>query len=144
MSTDNRTDDTPLELSGLSVRTANTCESVGLRTIGDVRAYGPRRMLTVHGFGKTSYRELVRMLSDVPPSVSGDVAEAVPGISLRDYFAAAALTGLLAKEGCTADTITRAMAGTNKVRDASMFAPDDAERCYIIADAMLAARNPTT
>lgn len=45
------------------------------------------------------------------------------GMSLRDWFAGQALAGFLA----------------NKDRPTTM-APDDAEYCYSIADAMLAAR----
>lgn len=46
------------------------------------------------------------------------------GISLRDYFAAAALTGMLA----------------NPVHKLQFLPEDDARYCLSIADAMLAAR----
>lgn len=62
------------------------------------------------------------------------------GMSLRDWFAGQALTGLLAKEGASGDAMSRIATGDNPECQASMFAGTDALRCYIYADAMLAAR----
>lgn len=73
--------------------------------------------------------------SDMPASYTD-----CPGMTLRDYFAAKALQGLLAKEGCAADGITQTLAGSDPQRDALLFAHGDAQRAYVYADAMLAAR----
>lgn len=61
-------------------------------------------------------------------------------MTMRDQFAAMALLGILAKEGCGSDNITQQMLGSDLVRDATMFAVTDAERAYIYADAMMAVR----
>ena len=49
--------------------------------------------------------------------------QGVPGMSLRDYFAAAALTGYVANPGCN-----------------SWVEPKIAAACYILADAMISQR----
>jgi hypothetical protein len=56
-----------------------------------------------------------------PPMIKG----APLGMSMRDYFAALTLAGIIAEEGLA--------------READMKLVD-AERCYEMADAMLAAR----
>lgn len=56
-----------------------------------------------------------------------------PGMSLRDYIAAHALSGILASPLLTAD-----------IPDGTPLAPEAAAAAYRYADAMLAARNPTT
>lgn len=53
------------------------------------------------------------------------------GMTLRDYFAAAALTGLAANEG---------LAGEQSASATKDFRSIDAKRCYAMADAMLVAR----
>ena len=55
--------------------------------------------------------------------------EPVPGVPLRDWFAGQALAGLLAHGGYSI-RITE-----------TVFGLEAAQRCYIIADAMIAARN---
>jgi len=55
----------------------------------------------------------------------------VGGIKLRDYFAAAALTGIIANPTAIQNAITK------KPQDADIYA---AECAYEVADAMLAAR----
>lgn len=53
------------------------------------------------------------------------------GMTLRDYFAAAALVGLAAYEG---------LAGEQSASPTKDFRAIDAKRCFAMADAMLAAR----
>ena len=48
-----------------------------------------------------------------------------PGMTLRDYFAAAAMTGLI----------------SSKLHSMSWHPEDDAKYCYTLADTMLEARN---
>ncbi len=57
----------------------------------------------------------------VPPDARGNA----PGMSLRDYFAAAAMSGALAHPGA----------------DISYGLREVAKRCYAMADAMLAERD---
>jgi len=52
----------------------------------------------------------------------------------RDMFAAAALIGILAHEGCIDPTLDSIGVGDLAVQD---FAVNDARRAYIYADAML-------
>lgn len=80
------------------------------------------------------------MASEATKIDDGGAAKAA---TLRDMFAAAALMGLMAKEGCSADAITAGALNGDLVAQTDMFAADDAARCYILADAMLAARKET-
>ena len=67
------------------------------------------------------------------PTLEFTISDHQRGMGLRDYFAAVALQGLLAKEGAT-DSLIGNLATTS-------FAQEDAKRAYTYADAMLAERD---
>ena len=69
------------------------------------------------------------------PATLVDGSETAMGMSLRDYFAAAALTGLVAS---LADPANRA-----KISSDGKNHTDFAKTCYVMADAMLAQRSKT-
>lgn len=150
---EDRTDDTPIEDADVSVRCVNGCYAAGLRTIGEVRAYGPRRLLGIKGFGRTSYRELRRMLEEVPegvrannggpafPCEGGDSSglHPHPGMTLRDWFAGQALAGIIvATQISEGFATTEDFGGDHGPENQYSTIGRDA---YAIADAMLAARN---
>lgn len=59
------------------------------------------------------------------------------GMTLLDWFAGQFLGAIIAKEGCSSDGITTTMIGPDPIRDAQMWAYQDAERAYIYARAMI-------
>lgn len=63
------------------------------------------------------------------------------GMTLRDYFAAAALTGFIASDICMGE-LDAASKGLNMTgaEEAEVQTKVISSRCYLIADAMLAAR----
>jgi hypothetical protein len=63
-----------------------------------------------------------------------------PGMSLRDWFAGQALAGIMANPERWRDIARRYDQGKMSYDDASK---SNAVKAYNIADAMLAARNPT-
>lgn len=62
------------------------------------------------------------------------------GMTLRDWFAGLAIQAIIQREGTGTDVVVEEIVGPDSLRDTRMFAPKDAARAYIIADAMLAAR----
>ena len=61
-------------------------------------------------------------------------------IELRDYFAAAALTGLVANEGVPGPKEEEDFAIADDENRYEQYRANDAERCYRMANAMLAER----
>ena len=72
------------------------------------------------------------------PSHASDDTEYHVGMTLRDYFAAKALVGLLSK----LPVIDQQGKMGVPVEDKIAYNRDLAESCYWIADALLAAREP--
>lgn len=119
----------------LSVRAANCLHAAGIRTIGQLVNKTEREMMGIQHFGQKTMKELKRLLDSI--RVDGrplafrtvpkdapleDVRAKALMFSMRDCFAAAALTGICANPGWTCDT----KATTEEV--------------YRLADAMMAER----
>lgn len=119
----------------LSVRAANCLHAAGIRTIGQLVNKTEREMMGIQHFGAKTMKELKRLLDSL--RVDGrplafrtipkdapveDVRAKALMFSMRDCFAAAALTGICANPGWTCKVEATA------------------EEVYRLADAMMAER----
>lgn len=106
----------------------------------------------------TTEQAEARLLADITGAKDADGGPAFPnttfwraggleegvstgGMSLRDYFAAAAITGMLSLPD---SRVWRSDSGETLQDWRKRMLMEDAVNAYITADAMLAARNPTT
>lgn len=119
----------------LSVRAANCLDAAGIRTIGQLVNKTEREMLDIQHFGAKTMKEIKGLLNSL--RVDGrplafrtipkdapveDVRAKALMFSMRDCFAAAALTGICANPGWTCKVEVTA------------------EEVYRLADAMMAER----
>jgi hypothetical protein len=118
----------------LSVRASNCLDAAGIRTIGQLVNKTEREMMGIQHFGEKTMKEIKGLLNSlrvdgrplslrtIPKDAPLDVRSMALMSSMRDCFAAAALTGICANPGWTCAI------------DATV------EEAYRLAEAMMAVR----